>query len=147
MLAIRKMREPDLIDAAQLEQEIFADAWSRQALADTYEQQQALMLAALEDKKLIGYLISYYVLEEGEIARIAVSEEYRRKGVGARLLAEFKDLCLDNGISRLLLDVRESNVAAAAFYQEFGFSKDGIRKNFYTNPVEDGILMSCRIGK
>ena len=80
-------------------------------------------LSLLEYMKVLvilvpGYLILYYVLEEGEIARIAVAPEYRRQGVGARMLLELENLCEDNGISKLLLEVRESNTSAYSFYDE-----------------------------
>lgn len=147
MLTIRKMREEDIKEAANLEAQLFKDAWSEQGIRDTFEKGQTLLLAAFEDKKLIGYLILYYVLEDGEIARIAVAPESRRQGVGSRMLLEMETLCEDNGITRILLDVRESNETALAFYTDHGFIKDGIRRNFYTNPMEDAILMSRRIGR
>lgn len=146
MLAIRRMRQDDVPFVAELEKQTFTDAWSENALLETLAQKQTILLTAFEDKKLIGYVILYYVLEEGEIARIAVSPEHRRQGVGARLLLELESLCMDNGISKLLLDVRESNTSAYAFYEDHGFVKDGIRKNFYTEPKENAILMSCEIG-
>lgn len=147
MLAIRKMKEADIPEIARLEKEIFSDSWSEKAIKETFDQQQTLVLVAYEDKQLIGYLILYFVLEEGEIARIAVISDHRRQGVGARLLLELEDLCEDNGITKLLLDVRESNKAAISFYTSYGFVQDGIRRNFYTDPQEDGILMSREIGK
>ena len=147
MLTIRKMRKEDIESVAALENEIFTDAWSEKALDETYVQKQTLKLVAYEDKKLIGYVILYYVLEEGEIARIAVADEYRQKGVGTRMLIELNSLCEDNGITKLLLEVRESNESAIAFYQERGFIRNGIRKNFYTNPPEDAILMSRGTGR
>lgn len=147
MLAIRKMKETDIPEVARLEKEIFPDSWSEKAIKETFDQQQTLLLVAYEDKQLIGYVILYFVLEEGEIARIAVIPDHRRKGVGARLLLELEDLCEDNGITKLLLDVRESNETAISFYTSYGFVQDGIRRNFYTDPQEDGILMSRKIGK
>lgn len=146
MLTIRRIRETDLEALAGLESELFSDAWSERGLRETFEQKQTLMLAAFEDRKMIGYLIAYYVLEEGEIARIAVIPENRRQGVGARLLLELESLCEDNGITKLLLEVRESNLGAMDFYTEYGFIEDGIRRNFYENPREDAVLMSRCIG-
>ena len=146
MLAIRRMREEDIPQVAELEKVAFSDAWSEKSLMETLGQKQTILLAAFEDKKLIGYVILYYVLEEGEIARIAVSPDHRRQGVGARMLLELENLCIDNGISKLLLDVRESNLSARAFYEEHGFVQDGIRKNFYAGPPEHAVLMSCEIG-
>lgn len=147
MLTIRRMKESDIPEVARLEKEIFPDPWSEGAISETFEQEQTLLLVAYEARKLIGYLILYFVLEEGEIARIAVIPECRRQGVGARMLLELEDLCEDNGITKLLLDVRESNETAISFYTSYGFVQDGVRRNFYSDPQEDGILMSREIGK
>lgn len=147
MLVIRKMKEMDIPAVARLEAEIFSDPWSEQALMDSYRQKQTLLLAAYEDRQLIGYLIMYYALEDGEIARIAVIPQKRRQGVGGRLLLELENLCEVGGITRLLLDVRESNVPAISFYTDYGFVQDGIRRRYYTDPVEDGVLMSRDLGK
>lgn len=146
MLKIRKMRKEDIEQVAELEREVFADAWSFQAILSAWEQKQTLLLSAFEDQELIGYVILYFVLEDGEIARIAVSEDHRRKGVASRMLREMKSLCKDNGIGKLLLDVRESNESAIAFYERHGFRRDGIRRNYYTKPSEDAILMSWIFG-
>ena len=147
MLTLRRMKESDIPEVARLEKEIFPDPWSEGAISETFEQEQTLLLVAYADRKLIGYLILYFVLEEGEIARIAVIPECRRQGVGARMLLELEDLCEDNGITKLLLDVRESNETAISFYTSYGFVQDGVRRNFYSDPQEDGILMSREIGK
>ena len=92
MLVIRKMKETDIPAVARLEAEIFPDPWSERALMDSYRQKQTLLLVAYEDHQLIGYLIMYYALEDGEIARIAVIPRKRRQGVGARLLLELENL-------------------------------------------------------
>jgi len=134
MFCIRRMREEDLADVARLEKEIFSDPWSENAIRES-----------LEDGVLVGYLIVYYVLEDGEIARIAVESDFRRNGVASRLLKELAFICADNGVNKLLLDVRESNESAKAFYKKKGFVLDGVRKNYYTNPTENAILMSLEL--
>lgn len=145
MFCIRKMREEDLADVARLEREIFSDPWSENAIRESMEQPQTLLLSALADGVLVGYLIVYYVLEDGEIARIAVESDSRRKGVASCLLKELAFICTDNGVNKLLLDVRESNESAKAFYEKKGFVLDGVRKNYYTNPTENAILMSLEL--
>ena len=147
MFSIRKMRREDVAEVAELEKKIFPDAWSENAILETWKQRQTMLLIAREDRKIIGYLILYFVLEDGEIARIAVADEYRRKGVAGKMLRELALLCRENGVNRLMLDVRESNEAARAFYVKQGFEIDGIRKNYYSNPVENAVLMSVPLGR
>lgn len=71
----------------------------------------------------------------------------RRKGVALKLLEELKNVCLKRQVERIMLDVRSSNEAAVSLYGKFGFTQDGIRKNFYVRPTEDAVLMSFIIGK
>ena len=63
------------------------------------------------------------------------------------LLEELKDICLKRQSEKILLDERKSNEAAAGFYEKCGFTRDGIRKNYYREPTEDAVLMSFQFGK
>lgn len=140
------MCEEKLIrETARLEAEIFSDAWSENSIRETASQPHAVIFGEWEGDSLLGYLIFYFVIDEGEITRIAVAPGNRRQGVGGRLLRQADEFCAEHGIRRMLLDVRESNVSAREFYARHGFSQDGIRKKFYTNPQEDAILMSRKL--
>lgn len=142
MLIFRKGIEKDIAGIAVLEKHVFSDAWTEQSIYETYCQNQAFIVVAECEGEVVGYCITYYVLDEGEIARIAVSEKVRRQGVGKGIMDFICEWCKENQIERLLLDVRESNVGARAFYQQYGFAEDGIRKNFYEKPRENAVLMS-----
>ena len=145
MTEIRKISENDIEAIAYLESEIFSDAWSEKSIKETYENQNACILGAYKEGVLAGYVIFYYVLDEGEIARIAVSPQYRRQGVADQIFAGLLDFCAEKSIERILLDVRISNEPAIAFYRKSGFAEDGIRKKFYENPKEDALLMSVSV--
>lgn len=140
------MTEKDIDAVVNLETEIFSDAWTKTSISETLSQQQAILTVAEETGTIVAYCILYYVLDEGEIARIAVSPQKQHMGIGKKLLNYTCDLCLEQGVSRLLLDVRESNAHARTFYKAYGFSEDGIRRNFYQFPIEHAILMSKNIG-
>lgn len=142
MLLLREMKEKDSSKIAKLEQDIFRDAWTKAGVEETWRQSHAFIVVAEEDDKILGYCIVYYVLDEAEIARIAVTQEQRCAGVGSSILKETEKICLEKGVTRLLLDVRKSNETARHFYLKRRFAEDGIRKNFYTDPVEDAVLMS-----
>ncbi len=142
MPIFRNMTEEDIEQVADLEKKVFSDAWSIQGIYDTFRQKQAFVTVAEQDKKIIGYCIVYYALDEGEIARIAVDDTVRRQGVGRGILDCVCEGCKTKNVKHLLLDVRESNVSARIFYERYGFIVDGIRKNFYEKPNENAVLMS-----
>lgn len=141
-MRIRPVVESDIPVIARLEQENFSDAWSEKGLAESFARPGTFFLAAEENAVIQGYVILYYVLDEGEITRIAVSQTARRRGAAASLLEEIKQICMGKGIQSLFLEVRSSNTCAISLYEKFGFIKDGMRKRFYKNPEEDAVLMS-----
>lgn len=132
--------------AARLETEIFPDPWSCHEIKKTVLHKQTICAAAKEGDALVGYLLCYYVLDECEIARIAVDEKIRRRGIGQMLLSYLEDECKEKGVSKILLDVRRSNRTAICFYEKNGFQTDGVRKGYYSGKTtEDAILMSRMI--
>ena len=142
MIAFREMKMEDVPGVAVLEKELFADAWSEKSIEETLGQDNTFCFVAEDKKGFCGYLLVYYVLDECEIARVGVPSRMRRQGVASFLLHELVMFCHANSILKILLDVRESNEGARAFYKRSGFAEDGIRKNFYTDPVEHAVLMS-----
>lgn len=142
MPIFRKGTEEDIKYIVELEEKTFSDAWTEKSVRDTFQQKQAFITVAEDAGELIGYCIIYYVMDEAEIARIATSEAVRRTGAGKGLLQYTCECCREKQIERLLLDVRESNEGAIAFYKNYGFQTDGMRKNFYEMPKEDAVLMS-----
>ena len=138
----RKMTLADIPAIAALEAETFSDAWTSQSIYETFCQKQAFIIVAEVNGQVAGYSIVYYVMDEGEIARIAVGNQFRRRGIGCGLLNYTGECCKEKQVERLLLDVRESNETARAFYRKYGFAEDGIRKHFYDKPSEDAVLMS-----
>lgn len=145
MLNVRNMVPADGQEVAKLEMQIFSDAWSEKSILDTLKQSQAFIVVAEQGNAIVGYCIVYFVLDEAEIARVAVDASLRKQGVGQELLRKTCQICKEKGIERLLLDVREGNENARRFYQAFGFEVDGLRKNFYDNPKEHAVLMSMSI--
>ena len=162
IIEIKKDQQQYISEIAALESDIFPDPWSEKSIRDTLENPQARIWAIISRQappcscastapehagkpQLLGYVIFYYVLDEGEIARIATSPQHRRQGVAVRLLEKMRAFSYEQNRTRWLLDVRISNETAIHFYKAAGFAEDGVRKNFYANPPEDAILMSCEV--
>lgn len=144
---ITKITDEDVERVYELEKEIFPDPWGMIGISESLRQDHTELLGAWHEDRLLGYVIAYFSIYEGEIARIAVAKDYRRKGIAGRLLAELEQICRKREAESILLDVRESNQDAIEFYKSHGFTVDGIRRNFYTKPAEDAILMSRKVGK
>lgn len=135
-------QEKEISDLAALEGRIFSDAWTENGIRETLRQNHTLALGIWKGESFAGYVILYYVLDEGEIARIAVDSAYRRQGAARALFGQLAVICKEKGIGRLMLEVRQGNQAAVSFYRKCGFTVDGIRKAYYTEPCEDAVLMS-----
>lgn len=139
---VRKMKMEDGAAVAEMEHQLFSDAWSEKSILNTLAQPNTICLMAEKAGRAAGYLLAYTAADEAEIARIAVAKELQRQGVARTLLNELETLCKSRGIRKILLDVRAGNAAARALYAKAGFAEDGIRQRFYDDPAEDAILMS-----
>lgn len=139
---VRKMTIEDAASVAEMEHQLFPDAWSEKSVLETCRQPGTICLLARKAGRTAGYLLAYCAADEVEIARIGVVKELQQQGTGRALLEELENLCRARNIKRILLDVRESNKAARALYGAAGFREDGIRQHFYEDPREDAILMS-----
>ena len=82
------------------------------------------------------------VLDEGYIANLAVKKAYRRQGVAEALLSKVIETAKENNLSFVSLEVRESNTPAIKLYEKFRFSKQGVRKDFYRSPKENGLILT-----
>ena len=139
---VRLMTKEDGAAVAEMEHQLFSDAWSEKSVQETMDQPAAICLMAEKAGRPAGYLLAYTAADEVEIARIGVAKELQRQGTGRTLLAELEKLCVSKGLRKILLDVRAGNEAARALYAAAGFREDGIRQRFYENPQEDAVLMS-----
>ncbi len=141
-LVIRELKAEDAAAAAEIEYQSFPDPWSQNGILDTVSNPSTVCLLAEKAGKAVGYLFAYKAGDEAEIARIAVAGEQKRQGVGKSLMRTLEEIGKKKQIRRLLLDVRESNREARAFYEKMAFQEDGVRRGFYQDPPEDAVLMS-----
>ena len=126
---------------AQLEKVCFSDPWSEKSIASELENELALWLVAEEDGQVCGYVGSQTVLGETDMMNVAVSPEFRRKGIAEALVNALVEALKEQGSHCLTLEVRASNSPARALYEKLGFSRIGTRKNYYRNPKEDGLIL------
>lgn len=139
---IRFAERDDLEKVSIIESESIKMPWSKKAIKDFYDCDTSKILTAFSDGTLCGYITFSCVLDEIQIANIAVSKQYRRKKVASKMLDFLMSFATDNSYSTITLEVRESNDPARLLYNKFGFEIVGIRKNYYYYPSENAILMT-----
>lgn len=127
---------------AALERECFSTPWSEAMLTEVlFDSQASFIVAEAEEGGVLGYAGLQVVLDEGYIDNIAVEPNARRHGVADELLDVFCRFGEAN-LAFLTLEVRASNAPAIALYRKHGFEEAGRRKNYYTKPAEDAIIMT-----
>ena len=139
---ISPMSEDDISEIALIEKECFSSPWSEDALRSELSNDGAVFLTAKIDGETVGYLGMHIVLDECYIANIAVKNKFRRRGIGFSLLDSAEKTAEDNGCSFISLEVRVSNTPAIKLYEKRGYISQGQRKNFYSNPTENALIMT-----
>lgn len=141
-MKIEKMTSAHLDRVCEIEKMCFSHPWSRKSLESELSNETSLFFAALENNEVVGYIGMSVVLDEGYIFNVAVDENFRCRGVGSALVGELITYSKKNNFSFVTLEVRKSNENAAALYSKFGFIKVGERRDYYSNPKEDAVLMT-----
>ena len=140
-IIVRKMQPEDLLQVCEIEKDNFSLPWSEKSFLESMERNDTLFLVALNGEEVAGYLGCYCVAGEGEITNVAVKSSHRRQGVGGKLLETLYEEAKALHTQEFFLEVRESNEAAIGLYSRQGFVKEGVRKNFYEQPVENAVIM------
>lgn len=131
--------EENIKEAAKIAGENLGDeAWSEQVYLNQLSVKNSYTFLAEYNGRFAGVLNLYLVGEEGQINNLAVDENYRRKGIAQSLLEYAQEKVY---AKKWVLEVRSKNIAAVKLYEKNGFVKAGLRKNFYTSPNDDGVIM------
>ena len=143
---IEPLTSVDGIDAImEIEQSSFTNPWTRAMYLAELEHAGRSFLYVARDAtgRVIGFCSFWRILDEFHINNLAVDPPCRRRGVARALLSRVLSEGAAAGVRRATLEVRRSNTAAQQLYAQFGFSVAGVRRNYYTSPVEDALVLWC----
>ena len=141
-MQIRRAIPNDAPKIAELEAEIFSDAWSVKDVLSTITSSGAMCYVATSDSgELLSYLIGRIIAPEGEIYRVATAPLARRRGIAYRLIDYALKTEKGHGLESVFLEVREKNVPARNLYKSYGFIETGVRKGYYKDPPDNAIVM------
>lgn len=145
MAKIERMTLEDIDQIMEIENQSFKEPWKFNDFADTLEYENIVFLVAKDDNNLVGYCGIYMSVDQADIANVAVSSLYRRKGIAQELINNILSIAKERSVKEVFLEVRLSNVKAISLYEKMGFVEIGLRKAYYANPKEDALLMKKSI--
>lgn len=141
-MTLRRWKYEDILRISEMEKECFPqEPWSYRMLVSSFESDNFIGVAAVEDGEIIGYGGISLAMEQADIENIAVAETYRRGGVGGAILGELLRIAAENGVLRVFLEVRVSNCEAMGLYLKHGFRGVYARTRYYTDG-EDCLVMA-----
>ncbi len=144
-LLIERLAGPEDLDAvAALEATTFTNPWTREMLERELQQSDVarVYVARLPERRVAAFCACWLVYDELHINTIAVDSTFRRRGLATALMVHILDDAAAQGATRAYLEVRRSNLPAQALYESLGFTVAGVRRNYYTSPEEDALVLT-----
>ena len=146
-MKIVPMNETHLKDLALLEKQCFSVPWSENALGAELEKDNSMFFVAITQDEVLGYIGANNILGEVYIDNVAVFLKHRGVGIGEALLRHLINVSKSENCDLITLEVRVSNVTARNLYEKLGFKEVGVRKKFYDQPKEDGVIYTLYLGE
>lgn len=139
---LRSAARSDVPAIVEIEREAFSDPWSARSFREALDHPAVFFAVACRDGfGVVGYVVAWFVADQGEVANLAVAAAGWGTGIGRALL----DAALEEGARRgadaVFLEVRDSNERARRLYASRGFEEVGRRRKYYDHPVEDAIVL------
>ncbi|MFC1546752.1 ribosomal protein S18-alanine N-acetyltransferase [bacterium] len=151
MINIQKMTEQDIDCVVNIENMLFGKPWSRNIFEKELTLPFSYFYSAHEssgkDKMIVGYTGFWQIYNEAQLLTIAVHPKWQNKGIASGLMKFIVKEALYMDIQKVTLEVRASNKKAVGFYLKHNFKKKGIRKNYYTDPLEHALLMEKELSR
>ncbi len=140
-VTIRPMTDEDVPAVSAIEEATFSMPWKPDDFREMIRRDNMTYLVVEADGKIVGGAGMRNILGDGEITNVAILAEYRRQGLGKRLLVELLKTGKELGAEAFTLEVRAGNEAAIRLYESLGFVSEGARPDFYERPREDALIM------
>jgi ribosomal-protein-alanine N-acetyltransferase len=139
------MTTADLDEVMAIERTAFPFPWSAGFFRQELQVACARSILAEADGKILAYVLFWLLPGAIDIHNIAVHVDFRRRGIARVLLGKVVDEAQRQSITRVMLEVRRSNLPARQLYEAMGFSATGVRKGYYSDNGEDALAMTLEV--
>lgn len=140
-LVIKKMEHQHVDQVYDIEELSFFTPWSKKSIHTEVDNPLGHYIVLMDQDRVIAYGGFWVVMEEANINNVAVSPEYRGRGLSRLLMDKLIEMAKTQGAKELFLEVRSSNYVAQNLYRSLGFKMIGLRTGYYVDTEEDAIVM------
>ena len=140
--SIRPCADDDLDTLVAIEQASFPNAWSREVLAEWIQRADTDCRVLEQEGRVVGFLLVVYEPDRLHMVNLAIDPDFRRRGLGLSALERIDELAEERGAEQVVLEVRETNLAAQLLYRKAGYRAVGVVSDYYRN--EDAYRMVKR---
>jgi ribosomal-protein-alanine N-acetyltransferase len=134
----------DMPEVLAIEGENFEFPWLEDDFIRSLRQRNCIGMVAEHEDRIVGFMIYELHKTRIHILNFAVANEFQRQGVGSQMLAKLSAKLSSQRRTRMVLEVRETNLSAQLFFRENGFRAVSVLKNYYADSPEDAYLMQFR---
>ena len=141
-VTVRPAVAADLTTIADIERQSFSNPWQPDTFRSLLNQERCRVVVAEDPAAgVVGYAVLWWVLDQAELANLAVDKGHQKRGIGSTLLDEVVTYAESQGVRSVFLEVRVSNEPAYRLYSLRGFVQISVRKGYYQNPREDARIL------
>lgn len=141
-MILREMLVDDLDQVMEIEQDLFHVPWTKEGFFTFLTRDDAMFLVVEEKGRVLAYCGLLMVLDEGDITNVAVRRDRQKEGIGGFLMQSLIRLAAERDVTTIHLEVRTGNETAIRLYERMGFVEMESCKAYYSDPVEDALLMT-----
>jgi ribosomal-protein-alanine N-acetyltransferase len=141
---IRWMIRRDMAEVLQIEDRSFEFSWSEEDFIRCLRQRNCIGMIAEHNARVAGFMIYELHRSRLHLLNFAVHPEFRRRDVGTQMIKKLRSKLSPERRSRILLEVRETNLNAQLFFREMGFRAISLLRDFYEDTTEDAYLMQLK---
>ncbi len=145
VVALRDLQPDDLPRIVEIERASYSTPWRRSTFEGLLRRSDTDLIGATLDGRLVGYSVTWTILDQAELGNVAVAPDARKRGLGRMLVRGALRRAEARGARECYLEVRQSNATAQRIYRGLGFLPVGVRRRYYADPIEDAVVMRARL--
>ena len=141
---IRWMIRRDMTEVLDIEQASFEFPWLEEDFLRCLRQRNCIGMVAEFDERVVGFMVYELHKDQLHVLNFSVRPDVRRRGIGQQMVNKLVGKLSRKGRNRIVLEIRETNLAAQMFFKNLGFRAVSVLRDYYDDTVEDAYVMQYR---